>query len=185
VWRGLRTRPVRCRPLTRALVRQARTAAIVGANGKPSAGSVAELIREGIGGHDLAVLIRGAVATKPVLLFLAGGPGGTETGAMRRHGQGLEQDFVVATFDQRGSGKSYDNLEPPRLSPLRRRSATRSRSPIISVTSSTRKDLCRRQLETVLRETPPNADGSPPATLEGRRSLARGHNGTVPRDRHG
>jgi pimeloyl-ACP methyl ester carboxylesterase len=79
---------------------------------EPSAGGVAELIREEIGGHDLAVLIRGAVATKPVLLFLAGGPGGTETGAMRRHGQGLEQDFVVATFDQRGSGGAYDNLEP-------------------------------------------------------------------------
>jgi alpha-beta hydrolase superfamily lysophospholipase len=31
---------------------------------------------------------------------------------MRRHGQGLEQDFVVATFDQRGSGGAYDNLEP-------------------------------------------------------------------------
>ena len=31
---------------------------------------------------------------------------------MRRHGQGLEQHFVVATFDQRGTGKSYDDLEP-------------------------------------------------------------------------
>ena len=48
----------------------------------------------------------------PVLLFLAGGPGGTELGAMRRHGRALEQDFVVATFDQRGTGKSYDALDP-------------------------------------------------------------------------
>ena len=33
-------------------------------------------------------------------------------GAMRRHGQALEHDFVVATFDQRGTGKSYDSLDP-------------------------------------------------------------------------
>jgi proline iminopeptidase len=98
--------------LTAALARPARTAAIVGADGKPVAGSVTELARVQIGDHDLAVLIRGTNAANPVLLFLAGGPGGTEMGAMRRHGQGLEQDFVVATFDQRGTGKSYDNLEP-------------------------------------------------------------------------
>jgi hypothetical protein len=143
------------------------------------------LIREEIGGHDPAVLIRGAVATKPVLLFLAGGPGGTETGAMRRHGQGLEQDFVVATFDQRGSGGAYDNLEP--ISTL---TLAQAISDTVEVTNYLRdlfhqKDLCRRQLETVLRETPPNADGSPPATLEGRRSLARGHDGTGQRDWHG
>jgi proline iminopeptidase len=98
--------------LTVALVRPARTNAIVGADGAPVAGSVAELTRVLIGGRGLALMIRGASATDPVLLFLAGGPGGTEMGAMRRHGQGLEQDFVVATLDQRGSGKSYDNLEP-------------------------------------------------------------------------
>jgi proline iminopeptidase len=98
--------------LTAALARPARTAAIVGADGNPVAASVAELTRVQIGGHDLAVLIRGTNSANPVLLFLAGGPGGTEMGAMRRHGQGLEQDFVVASFDQRGTGKSYDNLEP-------------------------------------------------------------------------
>ena len=31
---------------------------------------------------------------------------------MRRHGQLLEQNFTVATFDQRGTGKSADNLDP-------------------------------------------------------------------------
>ncbi len=57
-------------------------------------------------------MIRGTSTHNPVLLFLAGGPGGTELGAMRRHGQALEQDFVVVTWDQRGTGKSYDSLDP-------------------------------------------------------------------------
>src|SRR5215207_8873019 len=45
----------------------------------------AELTRVEIGGHDLAMMIRGHSSDNPVLLFLAGGPGGTELGAMRRH----------------------------------------------------------------------------------------------------
>ena len=57
-------------------------------------------------------MIRGRSADNPVLLFLAGGPGGSELGAMRRHSQALEDDFVVVTFDQRGTGKSYDQLDP-------------------------------------------------------------------------
>jgi pimeloyl-ACP methyl ester carboxylesterase len=65
-----------------------------------------------IGGHDLALMIRGRSVNKPVLLFLAGGPGGSELGAMRRHSQALEDDFVVVTLDQRGTGKSYDQFDP-------------------------------------------------------------------------
>jgi proline iminopeptidase len=98
--------------LTLAIVRPERTDPILAADGGPLAGSVAELTRVEVGGHDLAMMIRGDSVNKPVLLFLAGGPGGTEMGAMRRHGRALEQDFVVATFDQRGTGKSYDNLDP-------------------------------------------------------------------------
>lgn len=98
--------------LTGALLRPASTDPIRAANGSPLAGSVAELTRVDVGGHPLAMMIRGVSATNPVLLYLAGGPGGTDIGALRRHCQALEQNFVVATYDQRGAGKSYDQLDP-------------------------------------------------------------------------
>jgi pimeloyl-ACP methyl ester carboxylesterase len=90
----------------------ASTDPIVDRDGRTAAGSVAELTRVEIGGHDLALMIRGRSVNKPVLLFLAGGPGGSELGAMRRHSQALEDDFVVVTLDQRGTGKSYDQFDP-------------------------------------------------------------------------
>jgi pimeloyl-ACP methyl ester carboxylesterase len=98
--------------LTVAIVRPARTDAVLGADGRPISGSVAELTRVRIGDHGLTLMIRGDSATSPVLLYLAGGPGGTDIGAMRRHGQRLERSFVVATFDQRGTGTSYGSLDP-------------------------------------------------------------------------
>jgi pimeloyl-ACP methyl ester carboxylesterase len=94
------------------VARPATTDPIVDADGESVPGSVAELTRVEIGGHDLVLMIRGRSVDNPVLLFLAGGPGGSELGAMRRHSQALEDDFVVVTFDQRGTGKSYDQLDP-------------------------------------------------------------------------
>lgn len=95
-----------------AIARPATTDAILGPDGEPLAGSIAELTRVEIGGHDLAIMIRGHSTDSPVLLFLAGGPGGSELGAMRRHLEALEQDFLVVTWDQRGTGKSYGALDP-------------------------------------------------------------------------
>lgn len=94
------------------IARPASTDPIVGLDGKPLPGSIAELTRVEIGGHDLAMMIRGHSAESPVLLFLAGGPGGSELGAMRRHLEALEKEFVVVTWDQRGTGKSYGALDP-------------------------------------------------------------------------
>ena len=98
--------------LTVGISRPASTDAILTDTGAPMAGSVAELIRVPVGAHDQAMMIRGTSTDNPVLLYLAGGPGGTELGAMRRHGQALEKDFIVVTWDQRGIGKSYDSLDP-------------------------------------------------------------------------
>ncbi|MEP6632253.1 MAG: alpha/beta hydrolase [Lapillicoccus sp.] len=98
--------------LTAGLSRPAGTDAIVTDTGSPVQGSVAELTSVPIGGHDQTLMIRGDSTSNPVLLFLAGGPGGTELGALRRHGQALEKDFLVVTWDQRGTGKSSDALDP-------------------------------------------------------------------------
>lgn len=94
------------------VARPATTDAIVGADGRTLPGSVAELTTVETGSHDLAVMVRGTSVRNPVLLFLAGGPGGSELGAMRRHSQALEEHFVVVTLDQRGTGKSYGQLDP-------------------------------------------------------------------------
>lgn len=90
----------------------ARTSPIRGADGAPLAGSIAELTTAHVGGHDTGLMLRGQSATAPVLLFLTGGPGGTERGSMRLFGEPLEHDFVVATWDQRGVGTSYEALDP-------------------------------------------------------------------------
>jgi proline iminopeptidase len=98
--------------LVAGLARPASTAAIRGSNGKKLPGSIAELRTVNINGHGLAMMIRGHSVKNPVLLFLAGGPGGSEMGALRNHLSKLEERFTVVTFDQRGTGKSYPELDP-------------------------------------------------------------------------
>lgn len=95
-----------------ALARPASTDPILGADGEPLPGSIAELTAVPIGGHDQWIMLRGHDVEAPVLLFLEGGPGGTALGSMRYAGQQLEQHFTVATWDQRGTGKSASALEP-------------------------------------------------------------------------
>lgn len=97
---------------TIALARPASTEAIVDANGDEIPASIAELATVDIDGHDLTMLIRGHDIANPVLLFLAGGPGGSEMGAMRNHLPELEEHFTVVTWDQRGTGHSYEQLDP-------------------------------------------------------------------------
>lgn len=98
--------------LAAGLARPARTDAITGPDGEVLEGSVAELLALDINGDEQTVMIRGHSVDNPVLLFLAGGPGGSELGAMRRHLPDLEQHFTVATWDQRGTGHSYPSLDP-------------------------------------------------------------------------
>lgn len=94
-----------------SLALPASTAPVLAADGEALDGSIAEFATVDIGGQSQTMLIRGRSVDNPVLLYLAGGPGGTDLGAIRRD-VGLEQDFVVVAWDQRGAGKSYAALEP-------------------------------------------------------------------------
>ncbi len=98
--------------MTVLLARPASTAPITGSDGKRVPGSVAELTSADVNGHELGLMIRGHDRSNPVLLFLAGGPGGSELGAMRRHLPRLEEHFTVVTWDQRGAGRSYGEIDP-------------------------------------------------------------------------
>lgn len=87
-------------------------AVAVPARTAPIPGGVAELTRAG----DLALMIRGRDTRLPVLLYVPGAPGGSETATMRRVPR-LEEHFVVATLDRRGGGASYPALGAhPRIS---------------------------------------------------------------------
>ncbi|MFZ6011413.1 MAG: alpha/beta fold hydrolase [Bacteroidota bacterium] len=50
--------------------------------------------------------IKGALRSKPVLLFIHGGPFWPATPMLRRYNQDLTNDFVVVSWDQRNCGKS-------------------------------------------------------------------------------
>ena len=73
-----------------------------------SPGSVASLEKQQLGGVDQWVLIRGQDRTKPVLLFLHGGPGMPTMYLAHEFQSELERDFVVVHWDRRGAGKSFD-----------------------------------------------------------------------------
>ncbi|WBB70287.1 alpha/beta hydrolase [Micromonospora sp. WMMD812] len=75
-------------------------------------GGIAELTSVDTGDRSLGLMLRGADPAAPVLLFLPGGPGSSEVGAVRRHLAGLEQRFVVATLDRRGAAKSWGAFAP-------------------------------------------------------------------------
>jgi pimeloyl-ACP methyl ester carboxylesterase len=77
------------------------------AAGKTVPGSISEKLRVRIGGVEQGMFLRGRDRTRPVLLFLHGGPGMPEYAIAQRYPRVLEEDFVVAWWEQRGSGLSY------------------------------------------------------------------------------
>ncbi len=85
----------------------ASTPRIVDESGNTPQNSIAELTELELNGRKQWISIRGWDKSAPVLLFLAGGPGGTQMAAVRHELKELEKHFVVVNWDQPGSGKSY------------------------------------------------------------------------------
>ena len=57
------------------------------------------------------IMIRGANASNPIIIFVHGGPGSSEIPYVRKYQKELEQHFTIVHYDQRGSGKSYHFFE--------------------------------------------------------------------------
>jgi pimeloyl-ACP methyl ester carboxylesterase len=86
----------------------ASTPPITDANGQPIAGSIATLEKVNLNGTEQWITIRGYDVNKPILLNLGmGGPGGGGF-ATRTLFEPLEKDFVVVSWDEPGTGKSYN-----------------------------------------------------------------------------
>lgn len=86
---------------------------LVDANGRPLAGSISEKTFVTINGVRQGMFITGKDAAKPALLFLHGGPGMPEYWLTQRYPTGLEEDFIVCWWEQRGAGLSYRADIPP------------------------------------------------------------------------
>ncbi|MDQ1292175.1 MAG: proline iminopeptidase, partial [Actinomycetota bacterium] len=94
------------------ITKPASTPPILDSDGRRTPGSIAEIATVHVGGHDQRLTLRGRSAQAPVLLYLEGGPGGSGAGSSRVVFGELEQDFVVAVYEQRGAGLSYPAFEP-------------------------------------------------------------------------
>jgi pimeloyl-ACP methyl ester carboxylesterase len=79
--------------------------------------SIAELRAISLNGRKEWISIRGQDKTNPVLLFLAGGPGGSQMAAVRYDLAVLEEHFVVVHWDQPGSAKSYGAMPIKDITP--------------------------------------------------------------------
>jgi pimeloyl-ACP methyl ester carboxylesterase len=89
-----------------------RTRPFLDEGGRPQPGSVSEKIHVDVNGTQQGMFLRGRDRTRPVLLFLHGGPGMPEYFLDRTHPTGLDEDFVVCWWEQRGAGMSFSRQVP-------------------------------------------------------------------------
>jgi pimeloyl-ACP methyl ester carboxylesterase len=76
-------------------------------------GSLSERVTVDIGGIPQGMFILSADPTNPVLLFLHGGPGMVEFFMEQEYPTGLERDFTMVWWEQRGAGMSFSTDLPP------------------------------------------------------------------------
>lgn len=95
------------------------TPPITDANGDVIPNSIATLEKVNLNGSEQWISIRGKDINKPVLLFLAGGPGGSQMVTERRALGELEDHFVVVNWEQPGAGKSFHAVPRSELNPER------------------------------------------------------------------
>lgn len=81
-------------------------------NGKVLAGSISEKIHVYINGVKQGMFIKSRNKTNPVLLFIHGGPSMPEYFLTQNYPTGLEDNFTVCYWEQRGAGLSYSSDIP-------------------------------------------------------------------------
>ncbi|MBQ4307116.1 MAG: alpha/beta hydrolase [Lachnospiraceae bacterium] len=69
---------------------------------------IAELRPVRVRGTNLWTMIRGHHRDNPVIVFVTGGPCGTEIPLCRKYERQLEELFTIVHYDQRGAGKSFE-----------------------------------------------------------------------------
>ncbi len=86
---------------------------VLDARGNPVPNGISEKIRVNINGVQQGMFVRSTDTTHPVLLFVHGGPAMPTYFLDQRYPTGLEQDFTIVWWDQRGAGLSYkSDLSP-------------------------------------------------------------------------
>ena len=89
-----------------------KAAPIVDKGGNTVGKSISTIEKIEIGDQEQYLIIRGVDSTKPVILFLHGGPGSPEIAFMKKFNTAIEEDFVMVYWEQRGAGKSYSKNVP-------------------------------------------------------------------------
>ena len=90
-----------------------RPAPFVDQSGRVLAGSLSEKLHVNINGVEQGMFIRAKDKTKPVLLFLHGGPAMPEFAIAQGYPTVLEDHFIVCWWEQRGSGLSFNPDSSP------------------------------------------------------------------------
>jgi pimeloyl-ACP methyl ester carboxylesterase len=84
--------------------------------GEPPAGGISEKIKVDIGGVAQGMFIKGRNVSNPVLLYLHGGM--PDYFLTERYPTGLDEEFTVVWWEQRGSGLSYSaDVRPESVNP--------------------------------------------------------------------